>query len=826
LTEQYEQRAQRLRNLTERQAQIPAQVERGEDLSAEFERRQQQENKTWTQEREHLDGQLAGLRAELETIRDKLNHLHQEWAQIRPLAEARQGRRFWTGSWWRAVLRSGLSEQVRDLESRRSEMQATEQQLQQDIDTRNKERTAGEDRYQAVIQVLKVEEITRRQHELDTEIAQLAAEQNSAREQWQSICQTLPSGEAPPEITQQALTSARAAWESQLQRCQQQVSSAEQWLKTVEDGARQLPEKLAGCANIVAALTTTLAGDAHFGERPGRPTVLFDLLVLEEAHHVTESEFAAAARRAGRWVLLGEPQPDTEPLSPSRKVLRPTVLRPGFFERLWSNLHADPHRLPFGWTTRDGRLVCRLRSFTTEQEKWIETEPVLDRPDIELRILAMPRQTPQIVEVLFPQSTSIGEAKQFLFQELEELAVQTNGRGIGWSETNEEVIVELSPSAELETVTVPLGNGICERLAHLPVLGDLRGKGGIDWHTCSLHFAHSADWTRPRVEEWLAERLGLCYRGRTVLLTVPYRLDPPLARFLSDLLFGGICQPAKSEPALPSTRPPVEFVAVPTLGSLEEQRRPEPSAHSYGQRGHTAVTVRAPRLRAIKGGAGLELELADNRPLEQLPSELRSVLPRQGLVNYLEARALIAHLERLVRDEAFRRACEHWRHRRLWPCEHGCTSPSICACPQPDNGAPVTVMALYPAQVQLLRHLIQQSPHLAAAPFAIEVGLPSAFYHRECLLALVSLTRSHTHRAVSYGEQPHALAQALTRAASGLVLFGDPGTLIRRSQWQGPLDHLDDSAAQREGQVVGQLVHYLQGHGPHPSAFHVQEGSV
>jgi hypothetical protein len=236
--------------------------------------------------------------------------------------------------------------------------------------------------------------------------------------------------------------------------------------------------------------------------------------------------------------------------------------------------------------------------------------------------------------------------------------------------------------------------------------------------------------------------------------------------------------------------------------------------------------VRAPRLRAIKGGAGLELDLADHRPLEQLPAELRAVLPRQGLVNYLEARAVVKRLEALMHDAAFQAACERWQRRRAWPCEHGCTSPSAdCDCPPSTNGPAVAVMALYPAQVELLRHLIRQTPALAASPFSFEVGPPSAFGQRECLLALVSLTRSHSHRAVSYGEHPHVLAQILTRAACGLILFGDAGTLARRSQWQGALDHLDEKAAQGERGLVAQLVRYLQGHGRHPAIFHIQEGS-
>jgi len=90
---------------------------------------------------------------------------------------------------------------------------------------------------------------------------------------------------------------------------------------------------------------------------------------------------------------------------------------------------------------------------------------------------------------------------------------------------------------------------------------------------------------------------------------------------------------------------------------------------------------------------------------------------------------------------------------------------------------------------------------------------------------LVSLTRSHTHRAVTFGDSPQTLALALTRARDRLLLFGDPGTLVRRSQWLGRLDHLDEAAAARERELIAQLVRYLQGHGPHPRAFHLREGS-
>jgi hypothetical protein len=822
-----EQLAERDRALAEQRAAIVAEVEKRPAAAGPLARQWDACTRAQIETLERLDTQLAGLRAELETIMAKQGHLESEWASVRPLAEARKGRRFWTGAWWRAAWRGGLAEQIDDLKTRRDELQSARTRLERDIDACLAERAEAEERYQAECRRLNEEEIARRQTEVDVERATIARQRDELQEQWRASCQALDYGLVPIETSRPALEAARANWQRQRSGDEERATAAEEWLRVVEDGLAELPEKLAACANVIAATTTALRANVQFGERNGQPAFLFDLLVLEEAHQVTESEFAAAARRARRWVLVGEPQADAEPAT-LRRTARTAVLRTSFFQRLWQNLHADPRRLPFAWLQRDGRLVCRLRPVTPDHERYVESEPVVDHPEIELRILSVPRQPPQVVEVLFPEPQGIAEAKQFLYCELDELAVHTRGRAMTWRETAGEVILELTPAGEQNTLTIELPEGVRECVACVPA-----ADGGMCWSTCRLHFACAAGWTHARAEQWIAERLSLSSVGRTVFLTVPHRLAPPLARFLSDLLFGGACEPADSAPFVAPFRAVVEFVAVPSLASLEARHRTETEArryrgeshHVHAEHGQAAVSVRPPRLRTVKGGAGLELDLADDRPLDQLPIDLRAVLPRHGLVNYLEARALVQRLEVLVGDNDFRAACQRWRERRAEPCEHDCSSLAECHCAGLDDSPAVAVMALYPAQAELLRHLIRQSPVLADGPVAIEVGLPSAFCQRECLLALVSLTRSHAHRAVSFGDHPHDLAQALTRAAAGLILFGDPGTLARRSQWRGALDHLDESAAQQEGRVVGQLVHYLQGHGPHPAAFHLHEGS-
>jgi superfamily I DNA and/or RNA helicase len=167
-------------------------------------------------------------------------------------------------------------------------------------------------------------------------------------------------------------------------------------------------------------------------------------------------------------------------------------------------------------------------------------------------------------------------------------------------------------------------------------------------------------------------------------------------------------------------------------------------------------------------------------------------------VNYLEAQAVVRKLEELAVENASRALVT-------------------------EGKTTVAVVALYPAQAELIRRLIARSPRLPGG-LRLEVGPPAAFRQREYPVVVVSLTRSHSHRAVPFGAEAHELALALTRARGRLIVFGDPGTLARRGQWEGVLDHLDEAAATREGQVITQLLGYLHGRGRHARAFRLSEG--
>src|SRR5262249_29938225 len=87
---------------------------------------------------------------------------------------------------------------------------------------------------------------------------------------------------------------------------------------------------------------------------------------------------------------------------------------------------------------------------------------------------------------------------------------------------------------------------------------------------------------------------------------------------------------------------------------------------------------------------------------------------------------------------------------------------------------------------------------------------PEELRQRECLGLFLSLTRSHTHRAVAFGDRADWLRLCLTRPRPRVVVFGDAGTLARRTQWPGPVDHLDEHAAARERELIERLIRFWQ----------------
>jgi hypothetical protein len=283
-------------------------------------------------------------------------------------------------------------------------------------------------------------------------------------------------------------------------------------------------------------------------------------------------------------------------------------------------------------------------------------------------------------------------------------------------------------------------------------------------------------------------------------------MQPELAAFVSDVLFAGGYGAIKDPKAAPlplpfpvagrGPVPPVHFVPVPALAGVKDVSKGKGRVLSPARWAMPTLPQ--------KGGAGYELNLADPRHRDRLAADLKGELPHTGFVNYPEAQAVVTYLEKLSAD--------------LVALDGKISSPGT-------ERLGVGIIALYAAQAELISRLIGRMNVHDRSRLAIEVGLPSRFREREWPVVLVSLTRSHLHRAVTFGDGPDWPALALTRARFRLVILGDPGSLARRGQWEGALDHLDETVAARERDWVQQLLLYLKGQGRYPVAFQLHEGA-
>lgn len=761
---------------------------------------------------EELRTQLRAKLAHLEAIATergaRMAEQDQERAKLaaqadatRPLAEARQQGRWWSPTWWRAWFQGIGATQMAEQEDRLELLRKSLRELETETHQLSEQKEQLERTCQVEAEQLLASATAQRRAELDDQEAALRQESNLVREKWTAACQELRPDDL---LERESLQAAHTAWEQQVRQTDDRQTFARQWIDCLEANADSLTTRLCEYVNVVAATTAALREDPHFGEAAA-PSLSFDLLVLEQADQLTESEFLQSARRARRWVLLGEPAPEEtvrETTKGSGVRTRSGVLDPQalFFHRLWQHLHCDPRRLPYSWVHEQDRLCCRLRSVADEQRSYLEVEPVADRPDVELRILALPRTPPALAEVVFPAGMSISQAKEFIFHELAELTFQAERHSLRWVEKPEQLMLCLADAPAHGVVPVLLEHGVRELvMAHAAVNAGEHQSAG--WRTCFVEFDRSAGWHRQRAEEWVHRHLGVRDPGRTVRLDVPYRMHPELAAFLSDWLFHGAYDPPPLAQELAALRgangkPVVQFIPVPSLNASEprgQRRRGESGARPSG----TTTAIRTP-----KAGAGLELDAGDPRHRDRLPTELRNGYTGQGFVNFMEAQAVVRQLEALV------------------------ASPAIQTAAQANPSCPVVgVLALYPAQAELIRRLMERVPALAASGVSIKVDVATAFREGECLVGLLSLTRSHSHRAVSFGEGPQALIRALTRARARLILFGDPGTLARRTQWAAAVDHLDDVASSWEHRIISGLVGYLHGQGAHSHRFQLCEGN-
>src|SRR5262249_37751988 len=124
---------------------------------------------------------------------------------------------------------------------------------------------------------------------------------------------------------------------------------------------------------------------------------------------------------------------------------------------------------------------------------------------------------------------TIVQAKEYIYQELQELPVRAGGSSLRWREETDRIVLKLSDGDDDHAGAGPPELGGRELARGM----GCEGNGAQSWRTCCLEFDRRAGWNRQRAEEWVARHLGTRDAGRTTRLDVPYRMHPDLAAALS-----------------------------------------------------------------------------------------------------------------------------------------------------------------------------------------------------------------------------------------------------------------------------------------------------
>jgi hypothetical protein len=337
-------------------------------------------------------------------------------------------------------------------------------------------------------------EIASRRTGVDAQLAELMAVGVRLKSEIEALTRSI--GKQRPL---QELTDARSVAESESVLARQRAAKR-------ETETRELVMQAMAELQVVVGVPGSLTADPVFESAPRDQSCdpQFSLLILDRAEELNEHDFIRLAKLATRWVLVGDLSHSEESKPhPNGKPLRNAVSGPG--------KRKTPSEVPFAarmayhldrekWAYECDHLVCRLQHIVVEHRQNIVREPLLDRPEIELRFISGTDGEPILVEVAFPMSTSIAAAKSFLFHQLGEILLRPSGEA-SWHSTPGTIAVSwaavdrVTPHAE--PAWIELEPGIREKVVGV----------GLAAFTSALAFDPASGWTVEKAERWLTEHL-------------------------------------------------------------------------------------------------------------------------------------------------------------------------------------------------------------------------------------------------------------------------------------------------------------------------------
>ena len=450
---------------------------------------------TYQQRKAETQTKLQMLQRQSDAFAHQIEDVRGRRRPLEPLVAARSAGHWWTPTWWRATLRgTELKEYTRldgversaatELERVRAEIESAQQTLLGDHNRLDRE----------VAELIDAE-IARRRAELSQQLAEAEAGLRAVDDAWNARALTLNDpADRPTEPSAEAIAAARARWSARQSTEESGRSCVDEWNRYLAEGIDALLDRLPRLAPVLVGTTAALVENADFAAAVAAGD--FDLVVIDDADGLGETELSRLSELAPRSLLVGS----AEPVDIASCSTRATP-----FQKLWHLLHPADARPVYAWSSADGTVCCTLHKLEPADASFVESERLADFPEIELRILARPGTQPRLAQIVFPATLPLAEVKSFIYRELQEAAIDRLDRPCRWNETETSFVLQLSDDHTADCSSVELEPGLCESAC----------SEGADWTTCRLTFAKIAGWTNVRVQEWCRRYLGFVDTGRT-----------------------------------------------------------------------------------------------------------------------------------------------------------------------------------------------------------------------------------------------------------------------------------------------------------------------
>jgi hypothetical protein len=487
------------------------------------------EHPEWAESRDHftklshaLEQRLHQCLEQFQLNEQALEQLHKQRDALASRQQCRQSGHWVSPAWWAALIAGDPGQALSECQRREDELQTLRATLTAEKEALTAEREALEREQTNEAQAFR-EQL---RHRAAEQHARLHHQWQEQRQDWQTRWDTmLPLATLPEAVRSnlvppapleegvgpQEFEAAVAHWRDQAERLRQTVQSLremhERWLQAVE--RHPFEAALRAGAGVMATTANCLPLLPSAGG--------FDLVLVEEAHRLTDADLLALGDLGTRCTLVGDPA---------------AARQPNRFTHCWQRWFRDSRAHSTAWKRENEQLVAVLHPERNYEADWVSGETVFDHPEVELRIAHPPGGDPFLVEVRFPGSMPLPEALQFLASQGETRICEVDRPNVAWRQHGTEITLEWhaqhSEEAETACPTHPaaghcltLEPGVCEHLT---------AGGSQGWKTASLVFESQAGWTAERVRDWLHDRLGWCPSDRATLLDRSYR-TPAIVRF-------------------------------------------------------------------------------------------------------------------------------------------------------------------------------------------------------------------------------------------------------------------------------------------------------